>query len=235
MTDWLQDFPDCILVIRDNGPYADVQYLFYAKNQTLNYGYLQFEIVSNDTTHVVSFGYGSNYGWQYIANFPVSYSQYTSFILDSNLGIAMDGHAHDGYPYVETIHLARPEVPQAPNRPNVFNPTVNSLQVSWIEGADGGATILESQIGYSTDPNNIQFTQGNATQGQVIGNLATGTVYYFWVRARNYQGWGGWSLSSWNRTYLGAYVKEAGVWKLAVPYVKESGVWKQAEPKIIGS
>jgi predicted enzyme related to lactoylglutathione lyase len=209
-----------------------VQFLFYAKNQTINYGYIQFEVYSNDTRHIFAFGYGSYYGWQYVADFPVDYSQYVSFIVDSNLGFVMDGHEHPGYPYVETIHFARPEVPDAPNRPSVFNMGYNSAQVSWIDGYDGGATILETQIGYGTDPNSPQFTVGNASQGQYIGNLATGTVYYFWARHRNYQGWGAWSLPSWGRTYLGAFVKEGGVWKLAIPYVRESGIWKKAEPVV---
>jgi hypothetical protein len=105
------------------------------------------------------------------------------------------------------------------------------MYITWGAPAyDGGATILAYQIGYGTNsagPTTI--IQSNST---TIGNLATGTMYYFWVRAGNYQGWGDWSAPANARTYLGAYVKYGGIWRLAIPYVKTGGVWKEAEPRI---
>lgn len=58
---------------------------------------------------------------------------------------------------------------------------------------DGGASILEWQVGYGTDPNNVQTTV-DASNGSVsVVGLNRYTTYYFWVRSRNSAGWSNWS------------------------------------------
>jgi hypothetical protein len=60
--------------------------------------------------------------------------------------------------------------------------------------ADNGATIYDHQIGYGTDPWNVQYL--SALSGQsgyfAINGLAPGATYYFWGRAWNQNGWSGW-------------------------------------------
>lgn len=233
MTDFDYNFGDCILRIRDQGYGANVDFMFYATNQTVNYGYLQFETVIDGNRNIFAHGIGAYSNWVSVVGLPVNTTQYVTFQLDTDLSIFNGGQYHDPYPHVWTVHIARPTPPDAPNRPNLYNVTVNSVDVSWNPPPyDGGATILGYQIGYGTNPAG-PTTIVNASSPTTIGNLATGTVYYFWVRAGNYQGWGDWSPSSVVRTYLGAYVNVGGAWKLAIPYVRSGGIWRQAEPIII--
>lgn len=231
MTDFSQSFGDCILMIRDLGPGQQTQFFIYAYNQDVNYGFVQFERVVNGVNKTWQFGLAAHSGWNFVA-WDIAYQdQFVTFQLDTNLGIAINGRPNPGYPYNYTIHVARPLPPDPPSRPNFRNVTVNSVDVTWSPGYDGGATIIGYQLGYGTNPNG-PTTIINANPGITVGNLATGTVYYFWVKAQNYQGWSNWSYANNVRTYLGAYVNVGGAWKLAVPYVNVGGVWKKAEPHI---
>lgn len=231
MTDFAESFPDATLMVRDNGSGTNpnVEFWFYAANQNVDYGLVQFEKRVNDNTFTFSIVVHAHAGWIQVSVDNAVLSQYVTWQLDTNLGFSNHGSADPGYPYNFVVHVARPTVPDAPPRPYLSNITVNSMYITWgAPSNDGGATILAYQIGYGTNsagPTTI--IQSNST---TIGNLATGTVYYFWVRAGNYQGWGDWSAPANARTYLGAYVKSGGVWRLAIPYVKVAGVWKEAEP-----
>lgn len=232
MSDWPQNFPDGTLMIRDNGgPPANpnVEFWFYAANQSINYGFVQFEKRVNDVTTVFSVGISAYAGWVQVSTDNAIWSQYVTLQLDTNLGIFNHGSADPGYPYSYTIHLARPTVPEPPGRPWCYNITVNSISIDWEDGYNGGATIIGYQVGYgqnSASPTTIIA----ANHPTILSNLPTGTITYFWVRAQNYQGWSDWSAINSARTYLGAYVKSGGVWKLAIPYTKASGVWRQVEP-----
>jgi hypothetical protein len=234
MTDFAQNFPDCTLMIRDNGPNAgfpNVEFWFYAANQSINYGYVQFEKRVNGNTFAFSIGVNAYAGWIQVSVDNAIQDQYVTWQLDTNLGIFNHGSADPGYPYSYTIHVYRPSVPDAPSRPYCYGVTVNSLYIDWEDGYNGGATILSYQVGYgqnSAGPTTII----PANHPTTLTNLPTGTVTYFWVRAQNYQGWSNWSAINSARTYLGAYIKSGGVWKLAIPYVRVSGVWKEAEPRI---
>lgn len=234
MTDFPQNFPDGTLMIRDNGgPPANpnVEFWFWAANQTINYGYVQFEKRVNDVTTVFSVGIPAYAGWVQVSTDNAIWSQYVTLQLDTNLGIFNHGSPDPGYPYNFTIHVARPTVPDPPSTPYLTNITVNSMTANWWANYNGGATILGYQLGYGTNSNS-PTTIINANSPQLVTGLATGTVYYFWARAQNYQGWSNWSNAGSARTYLGAYVKSNGVWKLAIPYVRSSGVWREAEPHV---
>lgn len=234
MTDNPQDFPDGTLMIRDNGASAspNVEFWFYAANQTINYGFIEFEKVVNNVTTAVWIGLGAHAGWVQVSTDNAFASQYVSLELDSNLGIANRGSSDPDYPYVTTVYVSRPSVPDPPSRPYLFNISVGSVNVGW-EPPDnnGGATITGYQVGYgqnSSSPTTII----NANSGVSITNLPTGTLTFFWVRAQNYEGFSNWSDLNSARTFLGAYVKTGGVWKLAIPYVNVGGLWREAEPVV---
>lgn len=231
MTDYQYNFGDCALMIRDQGSGQQIQFWIFAFNQNINYGFVQFERITNGVNTTWSFGLGSHSGWTFVAWDFAYQDQFVTFQLDTNLGIAQSGHANPGYPYTFTVHMARPLPPDPPSRPYVYNIGVNSANVGWDPPSnDGGATIIGYQLGYgqnSAGPTTII----NANSGVSVGNLPTGTITYFWVRAQNFQGWSNWSALNSVRTYLGMYVKVSGSWKLAIPYVKTGGLWREAEPR----
>lgn len=234
MTDFSENFPDAVLMIRDNGgPPANpnVEFWFWAGNQSINYGFVQFEKRVNNVTTIFSVGIAAHAGWIRVSTDNAIWDQYVTLQLDTNLGIFNHGSADPGYPYTYTIHVARPVPPDAPTGVNLSNISVNSMVATWYPGYNGGATILGYQLGYGTNSSG-PTTIINANPGVTVNNLATGTVYYFWARAQNYQGWGPWSGASSARTYLGMYVRVGGVWKLSIPYVRVSGVWKEVEPRV---
>jgi len=123
--------------------------------------------------------------------------------------------------------------PGAPSAPLLSSARATSVDVAFSAPSNnGGSTITGYQIGYSSTAWVADGTIVSATSPQVITGLNPGTVYYFWVRARNAVGWGAWSAARTVRTVAGAYIKVGAVTKLAVPYVKVGGVWKVAEPWI---
>lgn len=122
--------------------------------------------------------------------------------------------------------------PGAPSAPLLSSVRATSVDVAFSAPSDtGGSTITGYQIGYGTSSSTPASTV-SATSPQVVSGLNPGTVYYFWVRARNSVGWGAWSASRSVRTVAGAYIRVGAEMKLAVPYVKVGGVWKIAEPWI---
>lgn len=97
-------------------------------------------------------------------------------------------------PYVAT---RIPKPPAAPGGLALGTITTTSVALSWSKPGDNGAAINGYEIQRAT---NAAFTQGVATtdvsgtSGTVSG-IATGTRYWFRVRARNSAGWGGWSAA----------------------------------------
>ncbi|QZE10598.1 hydrolase [Streptomyces phage Bilo] len=124
------------------------------------------------------------------------------------------------------------KTPGAPSAPLLSSVRATSVDVAFSAPSDtGGSTITGYQIGYGTSSSAPASTV-SATSPQVVTGLNPGTVYYFWVRARNSVGWGAWSAYRSIRTVAGAYIRVGAEMKLAVPYVKVGGVWKIAEPWI---
>jgi hypothetical protein len=119
--------------------------------------------------------------------------------------------------------------PSAPSAPLISGVTPTSANVSWSPPNNGGTAITGYQVGYGTSSTGPTTTV-DASSPKTITGLIPGTKYYFWVRAKNSQGWSPWSNSSTNTTVAGARIKVGTVWKVAVPYVKVNGVWKVARP-----
>lgn len=213
------------MMIRDTG--TNVEFWINAGNsQTYNYALPWAYVVNGASSSWQSFRYAPNAGWQRLGYWTVTTSQTVTFKLGST------GTQGLGGPTTFSASISRATIPAAPNKPIITNVTVNSVRLSWTPNSNGGSTITQYQIGYGTSSAG-PTTFVTATSPYTVTNLATGSVYYFWVRAKNALGWSAWSSVSSVRTYLGAYVNVAGVWKLAIPYVNNSGVWKQAQWEVI--
>lgn len=213
------------MMIRDTG--GNVEFWINSGNsQTYDASLPWSYVINGVTSSSRTYNYVANSGWQRLASFPTTYSQLATFKLGAT------GTQGFGGPTTFSANINRSTVPAAPNKPILTGVTVNSVDVSWTPNGNGGSTITEYQIGYGTASSG-PTTYVIANSPDTIGNLATGTVYYFWVRAKNAIGWSAWSPVNSVRTFLGSYVNVAGTWKLAIPYVNVGGVWKQAQGGVI--
>lgn len=215
------------MMIRDTG--STVEFWINSGNSTTFDYELPWAYVVNGTSSPwQSFRYSANSGWQRLGSWNVTSNQTVTFKLNST------GTAGFGGPTTFSQSITRSVVPGTPSAPTLSKIGIDSITASWSAPNDGGSPILGYELGYGTNPTTAT-TGVNATSPYVAKNLAMNTVYYFWVRARNAVGWGGWSHSSSAKTYLGVYVNVGGVWKPAIPYVRVGGVWKQAQPYALKS
>lgn len=163
----------------------------------------------------------SNRVWRYLGAHNATYNQSVCFHIDSS-GTSGFGGPTDFWQYI-----GRATVPAAPTPIGLDQITHTEIRYRFSGNSDGGSPIREWQIGYGTDPNNVQFTVGSGGT-TTIGGLSLATTWYFWSRGRNDVGWGGWSSRSEARTLSSGRVKVAGTWREMVLYVKVSGVWRPA-------
>jgi hypothetical protein len=210
------------MMIRDLG--ANVEFWINSNNtQTYNYQMPWAYVVNGVTSGWQYYRYTADSGWQRLGVWNVTTTQTVTFKLGATGTIGLGG------PTTFSHLISRATIPAAPNQPTLSAITLDSIKVSWTPNSNGGSTITAYQVGYGTS-SSAPTTTVTATSPYTATNLAMGTVYYFWVRAKNSVGWSAWSKLASARTYLGVYVNVGGAWKLAIPYVKVAGVWKQAQP-----
>jgi hypothetical protein len=143
-----------------------------------------------------------------------------------NLGTASAGTGTRSLPRIQTS-----TVPPAPTGLGVDSATQTSLHYWFVNNGDGGAPILEWQIGW--DPvGNYATSFMDSGGSSVITGLLPGQTYYIWSRGRNANGWGPWSNRLSARTIAGARINSGGTWHEAIPYVNVNGVWKLAQPYV---
>lgn len=215
------------MMIRDTG--STVEFWINSGNSTTFDNELPWAyIVNGVTSSWQSFRYNANAGWQRLGAWNVTSNQTVTFKLNST------GTAGLGGPTTFSIGIVRSSIPRAPANPTLSKIGLDVVTVSWSAPNNGGSAILGYELGYGLSSTTGQFW-AYPTSPYVVKNLTMNTVYYFWVRARNANGWGPWSPSSSAKTYLGVYVNVAGTWKPAIPYVRTGGVWKQAQPYALKS
>jgi len=129
----------------------------------------------------------------------------------------------------------------APSAPTFKNVSARSLTVNWTKPSNlGGATLTGYRVsrydgtstsGASTDTD----TSGSGTSLDVTG-LDPGATYTFTVLAKNTSSDNGGlsdpSAPSTVTLLAGAWVRDGGVWKIAIPYIRHSGTWQLATPFI---
>jgi hypothetical protein len=133
-------------------------------------------------------------------------------------------------PYSPVASAKTIKVGDAPDQVIVSDATQTSFVVSFTDNGNGGSTVLERQIAYST----VNTTSGASTVSytgvRTITGLQPATTYFFWARVRNAAGWGPYSPVVSDRTLAGARIYVGGVVKEAIPWVKVNGVWRLARP-----
>ncbi|QPX62493.1 minor tail protein [Arthrobacter phage Truckee] len=151
------------------------------------------------------------------------------YYVSGGMTLALLGSASANTGWRTLPRIQTDTVPPAPDSLGVDSIEMTSMRYRFTSNGDGGASILQWQIGYGTSSTTPQsyLTSGGTS---IITGLTPGTTYYFWSRGRNSVGWGPWSVRSTGRTYAGARVKYNGVWREAIPYVKHNGAWKIAQP-----
>lgn len=159
--------------------------------------------------------------WRYLGAHAATYNQNVTFHINAS-GTQGFGGPTD---FVQWIQRATVPAPPSPLWIDLIGHT--DMRYQFSGNSDGGSPIREWQIGYGTDPNNVQYYVSSGGTS-VVGGLSIGTTWYFWSRGRNDVGWSGWSARISARTLSSGRVKVAGVWREMVLYVKVSGAWRQA-------
>lgn len=215
------------MMIRDTG--TAVQFWISSGNSSTFDNDLEWAYTANgSTTAWKSARYEANAGWQQLGSVNVTTTQTVTFKIEDT------GTSGFGGPTTFNQSVNRAKVPAAPTQPTTTDVEFNSIKVAWTPNSNGGATITGFQLGYGTS-SSAPVTIIDASSPTTVASLAMGTLYYFWVRAKNSAGWSAWSKVASAKTHLGVYVNVAGVWKPAIPYVHSGGVWKQAQASPVQS
>lgn len=167
--------------------------------------------------------YPSGRPWVHLDTFYVGGNQSICFRLE---GTGTEGL---GGPTEFWLNISRATVPAAPTPLTLAKIGHTTMEYRFQGNSNGGAPILEWQIGYGRSPTNVQFTKSSSGTSMIEG-LTLGDRWYFWARGRNAVGWGPWSTRMDARTLAGARINVLGTWKEAVPMVRVAGVWRQAIP-----
>jgi hypothetical protein len=189
----------------DNGAGIDARELLYGTDSNTH----QYSVWSNGTSEVYNLTPGATYYfWARTHN-----SQGWSGVSE-RASVTMRNYPNT--PVINTIDTITP----------------TSMVVHFEQGYDGGASIIEYQVGYSTVPEEVSGSINSSNEPIVVISLTPATSYYVKVRSRNGVGWSNWSSEWCVRTIGGARIKVNGVWVEAIPYVKFNGVWRLARPLI---
>jgi hypothetical protein len=176
------------MMIRDVGN-GWVEFWLIAGSSTFNHQLPWASIINGNLTSWQSFDFQSGGNWQRLGSWYITYSQTVTFKLGST------GTGGLGGPTDFNQWIDRSTIPSPPGLSGPYNVGSSTCDLSISNGNDGGASIGDHQIGYGTDPNNVQYYSAlSGTNTWVsIGGLGSGATYYFWARAWNKNGWSGWS------------------------------------------
>lgn len=185
MTDYTAASGSGELLLRDNG--SSVDFYFRAGYSSDWYNGLSFNWTANGTTTSRSINYPSGGAWYLVGSVNVGSSQTVSFRLLTATGVSGMGG-----PTTVSAYLNRSGPPGAPTTPSVVGVGATTVGLRFSDGSNGGLTIDQRQIGYSTTAAGAKTLV--ATNGWItVGGLNPGTLYYFTARCHNADGWGPWS------------------------------------------
>lgn len=171
------------LRIRDTG--SNVEFWIRTGPQTYNYQQPWNGRINNSELGPRTFRMLTGGQWQYIDAWRIDYDQDVRFtIVNSGLGFPT---------YDFWQHITRTTPPGPPSLYAADAVSSTHIRVKFHDGYDGGSAIVERQVGYGTNPNNVQNFWDAPSRDVTIGPFNPGTKVYFWARARNAIGWGEWS------------------------------------------
>lgn len=133
-----------------------------------------------------------------------------------------------------------PKRPSPPGTPQFSEVGPTSLRVSWGgSGDDGGAGVDHYLLRYWPNAEGSgAYTDHSAAPdtSRFVSGLQPGTFYRFRVYAHNGSvdngGYSNPSADAVVQLLAGAWIRVAGVWRLAIPYVRVGGSWKMAIPYV---
>jgi Fibronectin type III domain len=131
--------------------------------------------------------------------------------------------------------------PTAPSAPTFTNKLPTSVTVSWTAPSSSGGVALTGYKlrvyeGTDTSGSYTDINITGSTTSTSVASLSPGQFYTFQVFAVNGSDDNGGlsdpSPASTLQMMAGAWIRDAGTWKIAVPYVRVNGNWKLAVPYI---
>ena len=176
--------------------------------------------------------YSNAAGFRHLGTINVSTNQTIIFHINAS-GTSGFGGPTDFY-----LAISRATVPAAPTPVGIDQVQHQTFRYKFSGNSNGGAAIIEWQIGYGYSSSSAQYTAPSSGTS-TVGTFIPGATIYIWSRGRNSVGWGPWSARSQVTLRRGNRVKHKGVWSHAIPHVKDGkvagvsdGTWKPAEPYV---
>lgn len=176
------------MLIRDYG-YTVEFWITSGNSTTFNHQMPWSWNVNGTYSGPLTYNYNANSGYRLLGSWGVGSSQTVTFYLGNT------GTSGLGGPTQFDQFIFRASVPSNPSQPLLTSIGSASIQVSFTDGADGGAAIDSREIGYGTNSTSPSATVASDGSDTVTG-LSPGTLYYFWARTHNAVGYSSWSARS---------------------------------------
>ena len=188
MTDYKKDTGSSgQMMIRDTGSVVE---FWITANSSATYAYDMpwAYVVNGVTSSWREYSYSGSNGWEKLGGWTVSDSQTVTFKLGDT------GTNGLGGPTTFSVAIDRADPPPRPDL-SISLVAGTSVFANIDSNGNGGASILEWQVGYGTSSTTpASYKTASMTDGTVsITGLTRGRTYYFWGRGRNEKGWGAWS------------------------------------------
>lgn len=178
-----------------------------------NGGWITLNNVSN---------YSNSTAWREVGTVRITTSQTITFHINASSTQGFGG------PTDFPLFISRASPPQAPTPLDADEIKHQSFRYRFTSNGNGGAPVLEKQIGYGYNTSTPQWTMSSSGTSE-LGPFIPGSVVYAWSRERNSAGWGPWSARTTVQLKRGVKVNWQGVYKDAVPYINDFDVWKPFE------
>jgi hypothetical protein len=172
--------------IRDTD--GKIEFWLKAGSSTYNYQLPWGYTVNGTTDNSNEFRFVTGGDWQKLKTWTVSTSQTVTFRLKDS------GTNGLGGPTTLSASIKRATAPDAPAKPGYSSLASTSVNITFSDGDNNGASIDSRQIGYGTSSGTPTKTVSSDRSTAITG-LTSGTKYYFKARTHNSEGWSPWSAN----------------------------------------